>query len=314
MKTAQLGRTDINVCVAPLGAMYLGVKQDQAASFELLDLYTSRGGNFIDTANIYAHWVGDEWHGGESENLLGEWLSARGNRNDLVIASKVGFGYSDVPTGLTKNLIKAECEKSLKRMGIDTIDLYFAHVDDRNTGFEETLTAFGELVKEGKVRAIGASNFTTFRLAEVNAVAAANGLPRYEVLQQRHSYVRPRYDADFGPQLTLTANMAEYCAAADMSIMAYSAGLGGAYTGEPGRDLDANYLSRDTELRLEALGAVAKELGASPQQVVLAWMMNTPGMMPLVAASGVDQLNANLDAVDLALSAEQMERLNAAGE
>jgi len=130
MKSVRLGRTDISVVNAPLGAMFLGTKQDRDESFALLDYYVSRGGNFIDSANIYAHWVGPQYRGGESETVLGDWMKARGNRNNLVIATKVGFGYSDVPQSLAARRIKEECDKSLKRLGIDTIDLYFAHVDD----------------------------------------------------------------------------------------------------------------------------------------------------------------------------------------
>jgi aryl-alcohol dehydrogenase-like predicted oxidoreductase len=313
MKTSNLGRTDIAV-TTPLGAMYFGTKQDRDASFALLDLYRARGGNFIDTANIYAHWVGPEWHGGESEMVLGEWIRARGNRHDLVIASKVGFGYGSVPQGLTARLIKDECDKSLKRMGIDTIDLYFAHVDDLKTPQEESLRAFADLIEAGKVRTIGASNFTTYRLALANALAEQNGLPRYEVLQQRHTYLRPRHDASFGPQLPLTADMAEYCAAAGVSIMAYSSSLGGAYSGEPGRPVPEQYLGADADRRLAALRAVAAEAGVTPLQVVFAWLANQRDMLPLVAGSSAAQLTANLDAVELVLTPQQMAALDAAGE
>lgn len=314
MKFTKLGRTDISVAVAPLGAMYLGTKQDRDASFALLDYYVARGGNFIDTANIYAHWVGPQWRGGESETVLGEWLRARRNRDGLIIASKVGFGYGEVTNGLSARQITEECDKSLRRLGIDTIDLYFAHCDDLATPQEETLEAFAALVRAGKVRAIGASNFTTYRLALANALAEARGLPRYEVLQQRHTYLRPRHDADFGPQLTLTSDMSQYCAAAQVSIMAYSSSLGGAFTGEPGRDLPGQYRSADSDRRLAALRGIAAEIGATPLQVVFAWLANRPNMLPLVAGSTIAQLTANLDAVEIELTPQQMETLDRAGE
>lgn len=313
MKTVSLGRTDIAVVNAPLGAMYLGTKQDRAESFALLDHYVDRGGNFIDSANIYAHWVGPQWRGGESETLLGEWLRARRNRQNLVIASKVGFGYADVPTGLTPALMKAECDKSLTRLGIDTIDLYFAHVDDLSQASLDILGAFADLIAAGKIRTLGASNFTTGRLAEANALAAAYGMPRYEVLQPRFTYLRPRHDASFGPQLAMTADMAAYCRASDISIMPYSSGLGGAYRGRADRPLPEQYAGRDSDLRLAALAAVAKETGASAHQIVFAWLA-AKGTLPLVAGSTTAQLDETLDAIDLVLTAEQVARLDAAGE
>ena len=314
MNSVTLGRSAISAVNAPLGTMFLGTKQDRAESFALLDLYAARGGNFIDTANIYAHWVGPERQGGESETVIGEWIKARGNRHDLVIASKLGFPYQDVTTGLSARQIKDECDKNLKRLGVETIDLYFAHVDDMGTPQEESLRAFADLVAAGKVRIIGASNFTTYRLAEANAFAEANGLPRYEVLQQRHTYLRPRRDHSFGAQLALTPDMAEYCRAAGVSIMAYSAGLGGAYSGKLDRPVPEQYVSADADKRLGTLRAIAKEVGATPHQIVFAWLASQPNMLPLVAGTSVEQLAANLDAVELGLTPSQMTRLDQAGE
>jgi len=314
LQYAKLGHTGITVCTAPLGAMYLGTKQDRAVSFALLDRYVELGGDFIDTANIYAHWVGEQWRGGESETVLGAWMAERGNRNRLVIASKVGFPYGDAPAGLGREVIKRECEKSLRRLGIETIDLYFAHNDDPALPQEEVLAAFAELIDEGKVRAIGASNFVTHRLATANAIARINGLPQYQVLQPRHTYLRPRRDADFGPQVPLTDDMADYCRAADIPIMAYAASLGGAYSGEPGRPVPEQYRSAGNEARLAVLGEVARETGMAPLQVMFAWLLATPGMMPLVAASSVSQLDFNLAATAIELSPDQLARLDAAGE
>ena len=314
MKFGKLGKTDISVSMAPLGAMFLGTKQDRSASFALLDLYRGRAGNFIDTANIYAHWVAPQWHGGESEIVVGEWIAARGNRHDLVIASKLGFPYGEVKQGLRARQIVEECNKSLKRLGIETIDLYFAHVDDLETPQEETLRAFADLVATGKARAIGASNFTTYRLALANALAEANSLPRYEVLQQRHTYLRPRHDGDFGGQLALSADMGEYCAAAGISVMAYSSGLGGAYSGRAERPMPEQYAGADSDKRLAALRQIAGEVGATPHQIVFAWLANQSNMLPLVAGTTVEQLTANLDAAEIELSAAQMAALNKAGE
>jgi aryl-alcohol dehydrogenase-like predicted oxidoreductase len=313
MKTVPLGRSGINVVNAPLGAMFLGTKQDRNESFALLDHYIGRGGNFIDTANIYAHWVGPQWRGGESEAVLGEWMKARGNRNSLVIASKVGFAYGDVPQSLSPKLIKDECDKSLRRLGIDTIDLYFAHVDDLQTPIADTLSAFSDLVRSGKVRTIGASNFATWRLAVANEYAAASGLPRYEVLQPRHTYLRPRHDAGFGGQLALTPDMERYCAANGVSVMPYSSGLAGAYKSRLDRPLPDEYRSVDNDARLATLRLIANESGATPHQIVFAWLA-AKGTLPLVAGSTTTQLDESLDAIDIALMPGQLQRLDAAGQ
>ena len=313
MKTLPLGRSGISVVNAPLGAMFLGTKQDRDESFALLDHYVGRGGNFIDTANIYAHWVGPEWHGGESESVLGQWLRARGNRNRLVIASKVGFGYGDVPQSLDPKRIREECDKSLKRLGIDTIDLYFAHVDDPAVPVADVLGAFADLIKAGKVRTIGASNFTTWRLTAANDVAVANGLPRYEVLQPRHTYLRPRHDASFGGQLPLTPDMERYCAANGLAIMPYSSGLAGAYKSRVDRPLPEQYQSTDSDRRLATLRLIANETGGSPHQIVFAWLA-AKGTLPLIAGSTVAQLDESLDAIDMVLSPDQVHRLDAAGQ
>lgn len=314
MRTVTIGRSDLTVCNMPLGAMYLGTRQTREESFALLDYYRDRGGDFIDTANIYAHWTGSQWRGGESETVLGEWLAARGNRDDVVIASKLGFDYSGIPAGLTRRLIVDECEKSLKRMGIDTIDLYFAHVDDRETPLEETMGAFAELVAAGKVRVIGASNYLSFRLARANRVARDNGFPEFEALQQRHTYLRPKHNADFGRQVVLSDEMIDHCQSEDLSIIAYSVGLAGAYTGRADRPVPKDYDTPDSRRRLHTLGEVARQTGAHPFQVVLAWVMQTPNAMPLVAGSTVAQLSDNLDAADLTLTEGQMRLLDEAGD
>jgi aryl-alcohol dehydrogenase-like predicted oxidoreductase len=314
MKHGELGNSGIKACTAPLGAMFFGTKQNRQQSFDLLDAYVDHGGDFIDTANIYAHWAGAEWKGGESETVLGEWFAARGNRDRLVIASKVGFPYADVPAGLAKKTIKTECEKSLRRMGIETIDLYFAHDDDPNIPQQEVLAAFAELIAEGKVRIIGASNFATHRLASANCLARSGGLPEYQVLQQRHTYLQPRQDADTGRQVVLTKDMAAYCADAGLSIMAYSATLSGAYSGDPARPVPPAYASIANTARLVTLREIAAETDHSALQVMLAWLWSRPDMMPLIAASTEAQLTENLAAMELSLDAGQIGRLDTAGD
>ena len=313
MRRIELGRSGISACAAPLGAMYLGTKQNRAESFALLDHYVGRGGDFIDTANIYAHWLGDPWRGGESETLLGEWLAARGNRDGLVIATKMGIGYQDVPRSLAPRLIKAECEKSLKRLGVETIDLYFAHKDDPDTPQEEVLRAFDDLISQGKVRAIGASNFATDRLATANLLAEMNGLPRYDVLQQRHTYLQVRPDADTGRQIVLTPDMYYYCTRSGITVMAYSATLGGAYSGNASRPVPEGYQTVASRVRLAVLAEIAAEIGKSPLQVMLAWLWSQQNIVPLIAASTAEQMDENLDALDVELRGRQVARLNLAG-
>jgi aryl-alcohol dehydrogenase-like predicted oxidoreductase len=311
MKQVALGDTGVSVSAICLGAMLFGSSIDRAASFQILDQYTDAGGWFIDTANIYAWWVGG-CRGGESETLLGEWMRQRANRPRMFIATKVGFDYPGVERGLRARQIAAECEKSLRRLGTDYVDLYYAHVDDRTTPLEETLEAFDRLVKAGRVRFIGASNYLAWRLAEARWVSRVHGWAAYCCIQQRHTYLRPKPGASFDPQIAANEDLFDLCRTQGVTLLAYSPLLGGAYT-RPDRPLDAQYLGPDTQARLAALRAVALETGATPNQVVLAWMLQSdPPVIPLVAGSTIDQIHENLGALRLSLSAQQMERLNSA--
>ncbi len=312
MKTMPLGNTGEQVSALCLGTMYYGTKVKQAQAFQLLDQYLEAGGTFIDTANIYAHWI-DNFSGGESETLLGLWMKERQNRDKLFIASKVGFGYGIVPTGLSARQIVSECEKSLRRMGIETLDLYYAHVDDRNTPLEETLESFDRLVKEGKVRYIGASNFTAWRLEEAHWVSQSRGLAEYQCIQQRYTYLQPRSGASFGPQIAANEDLQDYCRNHSLTLLAYSPLLAGAYTRED-RTLDAQYQSEDNQKRLSMLRQVASECQATPNQVLLAWMLNSnPPVLPVFSASSSEQMQEDLGALEIQLSEEQQIRLDQAG-
>ena len=312
MKTVTLGNTDATVSELCLGTMFFGTRQNKAKAYSLMDKYKEAGGSFLDTANIYAWWE-PKGEGGESEKIVGAWIKDRRNRHEVFLASKVGFGYGSVPAGLTADLIERECEKSLKRMGVEMIDLYYAHVDDRNTSLEETLIALSRLVRAGKVRYFGASNFTAWRLEEARSVSVTNRWPEFCCVQQRYTYLRPRPGASFGAQLAVNDDLLDYCRNRDTTLLAYSALLGGAYT-RADREIPAQYAGDDTEARLAALRAVAEEAGATPNQVVLAWMRESdPQVLPLIAASTGKQLKENIDALDVRLTADQMERLNAAG-
>jgi aryl-alcohol dehydrogenase-like predicted oxidoreductase len=309
MKQVTLGTTGAEVSTLCLGAMYLGTRQDQAASFELLDHYVAAGGSFIDTANIYAHWV-EGFSGGESETLLGEWLKARGNRDEVFLATKVGFEYSDQTRGLTAAQIEAECDKSLKRLGVETIDLYYAHKDDRQTPLEETLEAFDKLVQAGKVRYTGASNYTAWRLEQARQISAAHDWAAYGCVQQRHSYLRSRRGTTFDPQLEASEELLDYCQSEGVTLLAYSALLSGAYT-RADRDFPAEYPGPDSDARLVALRKVALEQDATRNQIILAWMLAHKAI-PLVAASTIDQLDENLGALAITLTDEQIALLDAA--
>jgi aryl-alcohol dehydrogenase-like predicted oxidoreductase len=312
MRTVPLGHTGVEVSILCLGAMYFGTRNDAASSYRLLDQYTAAGGSFIDTANIYAHWV-EGFRGGESETLLGEWMRAQGNRDRLFIATKVGFQYPGVERGLRAAQIEEECHRSLRRLGVETIDLYYAHVDDRSTPLEETLAAYERLVQAGKVRYIGASNFLAWRLAQAHAVSAANGWPAYCCVQQRYTYLRPRPGTGFDPQLVANDDLLDYCRSTGLTLLAYSSLLSGAYT-RPDRAISEQYLGSDSEARLIALRTVAAAHNVSPNQVILAWMMGgNPVIAPVMAAGSEAQMTENLAALDLTLSADEMQLLNEAG-
>jgi len=311
MKTVSLGTSGPEVSEFCLGAMHFGSLIDPGTSFRLLDQFAAAGGSFIDTANIYARWV-QGFGGGESETLLGKWMQARGNRSQLFVATKVGLEYPGVAGGLTARQIEQECEKSLKRLGIDVIDLYYAHIDDRSTRMDETLEAFDRLIKAGKVRCIGASNFLAWRLEEARWISRTNGWAEYCCIQQRHSYLRPKPGASFAPQIAANDDLLDYCRIRGTTLLAYSPLLNGAYT-RSDRAFQVQYLGSDTDARLLALQSVADELGATLNQVVLAWMVQSdPAVIPLVAASTSEHMAENLSALDLWLEEEQMQRLNRA--
>ncbi len=313
MKTVQLGNSGVEVSEFCLGTMYFGSRTDKTMSYRLLDQYAETGGSFLDTANIYARWV-PGYVGGESETLLGEWMREGKNRHKMFIASKVGFEYPGVERGLKARQIEAECEKSLKRLDIETIDLYYAHVDDRNTPMEETLAAFDRLVQAGKVRLIGASNFLAWRLAEAHWVSQTNGWAEYCCIQQRHSYVRPKPGASFDPQIAANDDLLDYCRTRGITMLAYSPLLSGAYTTRPDRAFSEEYLGLDTDTRLVALKTVAEDMGATLNQVVLAWMwQSAPPVIPLVAGSTPEQMQENFGALEVELSVEQLAYLDGAG-
>jgi aryl-alcohol dehydrogenase-like predicted oxidoreductase len=312
MKTVNLGNSGAQVSRICFGAMFLGSKTDSAMSHRLLDCYIDAGGSFIDTANIYAWWV-PEFAGGESETLLGEWMRQRRNRSRLFLASKVGFGYGVVERGLSAAQIRSECEKSLRRLGVETIDLYYAHVDDRRTPQEETLEAFQRLVAEGKVRYLGASNFLAWRLAEAEGICASHAWAGYCCVQQRYTFLRPQPGKTFDPQIVGNDDLLDYCRARGVTLLAYSPLLGGAYA-RPDRSVPEQYRGPDTDARLSRLRVLAKDLRINENQLVLAWLMQSqPEAIPLAAGSTVEQLREDLEVDEIKLTAGQVAWLNTGG-
>jgi aryl-alcohol dehydrogenase-like predicted oxidoreductase len=317
-------RTRREVSVLALGAMLFGSRTDEKTSFAVLDRYVEAGGTFIDTSDNYAFWT-DGGQGGQSEALLGRWRRSRGIGDEIVIATKLGArplapgtGYIDNPEGLSAKVIREAAERSRERLGVDKIDLLYAHIEDRTVAPQETVEGFGELVAEGSVGLLGVSNHAIWRVERARSLAAAAGLPGYEVLQYQHSHLRPRTDIpdELFPEGSLGGASAELFsylkAEPDLTLVAYSPLLTGAYVRQD-KPLPPDYDHPGTPARLSALRDVAKETGASVNQVVLAWQIGGAlPVIPLAGASSVAQLEENLAAVELELTVDQRARLDAA--
>lgn len=311
MKEVRLGDTETFVSPLCLGTMNFGSRDDFQSSFNILDYYYQAGGSFIDTANSYSFWI-PGCVGGESEELLGRWMKKRNNRKDLFIASKVGFAYPGTEFGLKPNLIKLECEKSLKRLNIETIDLYYAHVDDKNTLLEDTLDAFNDLIEVGKVRYIGASNFLTWRIEQSYCISQINNLKGFCCIQQRYSYIPPNPLARFDPQVSVSDELLDYCINRKITLLAYSTLLKGAYN-RTDRELPDQYKGPHVEELLNLVKSIACEVGATPNQVIIAWMINNyPPIIPVVAASTINQIQENCKSLKVSLEQSHMDRLNSA--
>ncbi|TVQ25962.1 MAG: aldo/keto reductase [Spirochaetaceae bacterium] len=313
MKTIALGDSGIDVSTLCLGILPFGTKVDRDTSFAILDAYYDAGGRFIDTANNYSKWHANGV-GTESETVLGEWMAARRNRDDLVIATKVGFNRADIGPSLSRTTIEAESAGSLKRLQTDRIDLYYAHADIRSDPLDQTLRAFDALVRSGKVRAIGCSNYRAWRIAEARAHSAANGWASYCCVQQRHSYLRPRPGASFGAQTSSNEDLIDYCRERpEVRLLAYSPLLNGAYT-RADRDFPRQYPGAETDARIAVLRRIAGDLGATENQVIYAWMLaGNPAVIPLTAPTTLDQLTENLGALTVALTEELVTELDTAG-
>jgi aryl-alcohol dehydrogenase-like predicted oxidoreductase len=307
---ALIPRTDLDVFGLCLGGNVFGWSADRDESFAVLDAYTAAGGNFVDTADVYMAAVPGN-SGGESETIIGEWLAARpGKRDDLVIATKVGKldGFTD----LRPETIKAAAEDSLKRLGVETIDLYYAHFDDTETPLAETLGGFAELIEAGKVRYIAASNYSGARLAEALETAEREGLPRYVALQPHYNLMEREYESDQAP----------VCEREDIACFPFFALAKGFLTGKyrpGGEQIESvraegakQYLDERGERMLEALDAIAAAHGVAPAAVAIAWLRRQPTVLaPIASARNTDQLGPLISSVSLQLSDDELARLTA---
>ncbi|MFF5272681.1 aldo/keto reductase [Streptomyces sp. NPDC000133] len=317
-------KTRREVSVISLGAMLMGTLTDEATSFAVLDRYAEAGGTFIDTSNNYAFWV-EGSQGGESEQLLGRWRRSRGVGDEIVIATKLGARPNSPATGFTRDIeglapkaIRESAERSREHLGVERLDLLYAHVQDHGVPMRDTVEAFGELVTEGTVGLLGVSNHWAWQVERARALAEAAGLPGYEVLQYHHSYLRQRTDlpslrSPDGQEGVAAGDLLSYLRAEPVLVpVAYSPLLAGSYV-RADKPLGPGFDHPGTRARQAALRTVAEETGATVNQVVLAWLIGGEvPVVPLVGASSVAQLDESLAAVDLELTAEQRATLDAA--
>jgi aryl-alcohol dehydrogenase-like predicted oxidoreductase len=315
MEKRNLGKSGLRVSTLVLGGNVFGWTADEATSFEILDAYVAAGGNCVDTADVYSRWAPGH-KGGESETVIGNWLKKSGKRDMVVVATKVGMDMGDGKEGLKPAYIRRAVEASLQRLQTDHIDLYQAHKDDPNTPLEETLQAFAELVKAGKVRAIGASNYKGARLREALAISEKHSWPRYESLQPHYNLVhRAEYESDLEPVVlqagigvipyfSLAAGFltGKYRDPSDLKDKA-RAGMVGKYVNEHGLAV------------LKALDEVARQYGATPAQAALAWLIARPGITgPIASATSLKQLKELVAATELKLGSTAIEKLNSASQ
>ncbi len=315
MEQRQLGRSAIRLAPLAFGANVFGWTADRAMSFRLLDGFLDAGFDFIDTADVYSRFhPGNQ--GGESETIIGEWLAARGTRNRVTIATKCGIEMGPGMKGLSRHYIFSAIEASLRRLRTDRIDLYQAHRDDPETPLEETLSAFAELIAQGKVRVIGASNYSAARLEAALAAAAKLGLPRFESLQPLYNLVE-RTDFESG--------LEPLCRREQISVIPYYSLASGFLTGKYRAMADtegrtrgsraAKYLTPLGLRVLDALDRVAARTGAKPGQVALAWLIAKPTIAaPIASATNLEQLAELTAAPSVRLSAEDVAELDSASK
>jgi aryl-alcohol dehydrogenase-like predicted oxidoreductase len=311
MLMRRLGRSALEVAPLAFGGNVLGWTADERTSFALLDAFVAGGFNLIDTADVYSRWAPGH-AGGESESIIGRWLAARGLRSRVLIATKAGMEMGPGEQGLTKAYILRAVERSLTRLQTDHIDLYQAHRDDPETPQQESLEAFALLIKQGKVRAIGASNFTAPRLESALRLSATLGLPRYESLQPEYNlYERAGFEQELAP----------LCVREGLGVLPYFGLASGFLTGKYRSEADLGRSPRGARVGgmlnsrglriLAALDAVGAELRATPAQVALAWLMQRV-TAPIASATSIAQLEELMVAARLTLPGDAARRLETA--
>jgi len=316
MQLRPLGRSGLEVSPLAFGGNVFGWTVDETQSFRLLDAWLDAGFNFVDTADVYSRWVPGHV-GGESETIIGKWFRQSGKRNRVVLATKVGKPMGEGKEGLSAAYIREAVDASLQRLKTDHIDLYQSHDDDAATPLEESLEAFASLVKAGKVRAIGASNYTAPRLAEALDVSERLGLPRYESLQPLYNlYDRAVFEDD----------LEALCLARGVGVINFYALAAGFLTGKYRSEADAGKSARGANttkkylngrgLRiLDALDAAASAQGATPAQVAIAWQIARPAITaPIASATSIAQLDELTRAATLILDPSTIAQLDAASQ
>jgi aryl-alcohol dehydrogenase-like predicted oxidoreductase len=314
MEFRNLGRSTLQIAPLCLGGNVFGWTASETASFAVLDALVAAGLNMIDTADVYSVWVPGH-RGGESETVIGNWLHSRGRRKDVVIATKVGMQMAPDRKGLSAAHITRSVEDSLRRLQTDYIDLYFSHTDDTTVPLEETLGTYQKLIGAGKIRVIGASNYTAQRLAQALQVSRKNSLPRYEVLEPHYNlYSRSDYESELEP----------LCLNEQIGVITYFALASGFLTGKyrtaadaaksaRGKGIVEKFLNPRGLKILAALDDIAKRRRGSLAAVALAWQIARPSITaPIASATTVEQLNELVAATRLHLDSSDMEQLNAA--
>ncbi|MGD2140578.1 MAG: aldo/keto reductase [Burkholderiales bacterium] len=313
MKLRNLGRSGLKVSPLAFGGNVFGWTADEAMSMQLLDRFVEEGFNFIDTADMYSRWAPGHT-GGESEIIIGNWLKKSGKRDKVIIATKLGMEMGPDKKGLAPNYIRSAVEDSLKRLQTDYIDLYQSHVDDADTPIADTLGAYDELIKAGKVRVIGASNYSAERFEEALNTSKEHSLPRYESMQPNYNM----YDrADF------EAKMRKICVDNEIGVIPYFSLAAGFLTGKYRSESDAAGKARERMVKkylnprglriLDALDAVAKDTSSTPAQVAIAWLSAQPSITaPIASATSLSQLEQLFKATRLNLSKAQLAQLDQA--
>jgi aryl-alcohol dehydrogenase-like predicted oxidoreductase len=315
MEKRRLGQSSLEVSPITFGCNVFGWTADEKTSFALLDAWLDAGFNFLDTADVYSRWHPGN-SGGESEVIIGKWLKARGNRDKIVLATKLGIEMAPGKKGLSRAYMQAAVEDSLRRLQTDYIDLYQSHRDDPETPIEETLSAYADLIKQGKVREIGASNFSAARLAESLKISSQKGLPRYQSLQPQYSLVER---AEFeGP-------LEDICLTEKVGVIGYYSLASGFLTGKYRSRADMEGRTRGPRVEkylndygfgvLKALDEVAARYEAKPGQVALAWLIARPSVTaPIASATNLEQLAELTEAAEIELDAESIQKIDAASK